>query len=290
MRDHATTPVRQTLPPAHYAAVHADIRAHMAGNGLDLLLLDSNDDVLYATGFAHYTTERPVVFAITQDLALLLLPKLELSHAAHQHAAAEIVPYFEFPGIESPFAALAAALGQPKGQVGVPPSLSLARFDAIGRAFPGALLQQSTILGQMRLIKSPAEIALHREAAQISDEMVQAGVPLIAEVLRKGAALIAEQTCASADLAGLDHIRAHAPEDWLLHRVGHGMGVMFHEPPGIEAGDQTLLQPGMIVSSEPSIAVPGVAGYRIADTVLITEHGPDCLTRFPRGIDDVIIG
>jgi Xaa-Pro dipeptidase len=45
----------------------------------------------------------------------------------------------------------------------------------------------------------------------------------------------------------------------------------------------------MIASSEPSITVPDFAGYRIADTVLVTENGPDSLTHYPRKIDEIVI-
>ena len=79
----------QRLGADFYGRVHRDIRSHMAETGIDLLLLDSNDDVIYTTGFSHYTTERPVVFAITQAGAWLLLPRLEQGHAAHQQIAAE---------------------------------------------------------------------------------------------------------------------------------------------------------------------------------------------------------
>jgi Xaa-Pro aminopeptidase len=64
----------QVLSHEYYAKVHADIRSHMDEAGIDLLLLDSNDDVIYTTGFSHYTTERPVVFAITRTGAFLLCP------------------------------------------------------------------------------------------------------------------------------------------------------------------------------------------------------------------------
>jgi Xaa-Pro dipeptidase len=57
----------------------------------------------------------------------------------------------------------------------------------------------------------------------------------------------------------------------------------------VEGGDQTILEPGMITSSEPAIFVPGFAGYRIADTVLITAEGPDSMTLYPRKLEDVII-
>ena len=45
----------------------------------------------------------------------------------------------------------------------------------------------------------------------------------------------------------------------------------------------------MITSSEPAIFVHGFAGYRIADTVLIAEDGPDSMTHYPRELADVVI-
>ncbi len=103
------------------------------------------------------------------------------------------------------------------------------------------------------------------------------------------AALIAGHTCASSDNIAQEYIRTQGMTENALHRVGHGMGIMFHESPWIEAGDQTILEPGMIASSEPSITVPGFAGYRIADTVLIAAEGPDSMTKYPRKIDEIVI-
>lgn len=387
----------QVLGHDYYAKVHADIRKRMAAAGIDLLLLDSNDDVIYTTGFSHYTTERPVVFAISHDGAWLLLPKLEESHAAHQNIAAEPIVYFEFPGIDRPFDVLGRAFPDMTGVVAYSHAISLARVSQIEAAFPNASrVVPANIVQQMRLIKYPEEIVLHREAARISDEMVVAGVGLIADAMASGgtlpseieiesfvsrhamkimyeehadlmlvqglasglvysgarsafphgmptgnpvkrgesiilslgcrvggraaesertlfigepsktqlghyavayeaqrmatAALIAGHTCASADNLALAFIRDSGMSDYLLHRVGHGMGVMFHEAPWVEAGDETILEPGMITSSEPAIFVPGFAGYRIADTVLITAEGPDSMTHYPRKIDDVVIG
>ncbi len=77
---------------------------------------------------------------------------------------------------------------------------------------------------------------------------------------------------------------------YLRHRQGHGIGLGFHEPPWVSEGDDTVLKPGMVLSSEPGVYVPGHAGYRISDTVLVTEDGPRRLTGFPRDIDDIVIG
>lgn len=385
----------QRLSADFYARVHRDIRARMAEAGVDLLLLDANDDVIYTTGFSHYTTERPVVFAISQSGAWLLLPRLEQGHAAHQIIAAEPVIYFEFPGVDRPFDVLARALPAQSGTVAHSYGIAYGRIAQIAAAFPNARVVPSGIVHDMRLRKYPEEIVLHREAARISDEMVRAGVALIGEAMLKGgelpseieieqhvsrhainimysehdelmlvqglasglvysgvrssfphgmptgnpvkrgeslilslgcrvggraaesertffigeptalqqqhygvayeaqrmatAALIAGHTCASADNLALGYIRAEGMAENALHRVGHGMGIMFHESPWIEAGDQTILEPGMIASSEPSITIPGFAGYRVADTVLVTAEGPDSMTHYPRKIDEIVI-
>lgn len=385
----------QRLSADFYARVHRDIRARMAEAGVDLLLLDANDDVIYTTGFSHYTTERPVVFAISQTGAWLLLPRLEQGHAAHQIIAAEPVIYFEFPGVDRPFDVLARALPAQSGTVAHSYGIAYGRIAQIAAAFPNARVVPSGIVHDMRLRKYPEEIVLHREAARISDEMVRAGVALIGEAMRKGgelpseieieqhvsrhamnimysehnelmlvqglasglvysgvrssfphgmptgnpvkrgeslilslgcrvggraaesertffigeptalqqqhygvayeaqrmatAALIAGHTCASADNLALGYIREQGMAENALHRVGHGMGIMFHESPWIEAGDQTILKPGMIASSEPSITIPGFAGYRVADTVLVTAEGPDSMTHYPRKIDEIVI-
>jgi len=77
---------------------------------------------------------------------------------------------------------------------------------------------------------------------------------------------------------------------YLRHRQGHGIGLGFHEPPWVADGDGTVLAPGMVLSSEPGLYVPGHAGYRISDTVLVTEEGPRRLTGYPRDLADIVIG
>lgn len=76
---------------------------------------------------------------------------------------------------------------------------------------------------------------------------------------------------------------------YLRHRQGHGIGLGMHEPPWLEDGDATPLQPGMILSNEPGIYLPGEAGFRISDTMLITEWGAEPLTSYPRTLDDCVI-
>lgn len=66
------------------------------------------------------------------------------------------------------------------------------------------------------------------------------------------------------------------------HRTGHGIGIMNHEGPAAEAGEQTLIAPGMTFSVEPGIYIPGRFGIRVEDQVLIGEDGkPQALHDYP---------
>jgi len=95
--------------------------------------------------------------------------------------------------------------------------------------------------------------------------------------------------CCDANRTCLGLIRERGMGEFIKHRQGHGIGITFHEPPWIEDGDTTVLRPGMVVSCEPGIYVPGHGGYRISDTVLVGEQGPERLTRFPRDLESVVI-
>ena len=49
------------------------------------------------------------------------------------------------------------------------------------------------------------------------------------------------------------------------------------------------LEPGMVMTVEPGIYLPGVGGVRIEDDVLITEDGYRVLSDFPKDMDSAVI-
>lgn len=63
----------------------------------------------------------------------------------------------------------------------------------------------------------------------------------------------------------------------LAARVGHGLGMVITEMPGLMEEDATLLQPGMIVTIEPGVAT-NYGTFHIEENVLITKEGPRVLT------------
>lgn len=60
-------------------------------------------------------------------------------------------------------------------------------------------------------------------------------------------------------------------------RMGHGMGMLITEPPSITPDDHTVLEPGMIISTEPGIR-RGDVQFLYEDVHIITADGSRCLT------------
>lgn len=73
------------------------------------------------------------------------------------------------------------------------------------------------------------------------------------------------------------------------HGLGHGLGLLVHEAPRLAVKNQTILKPGMVVTVEPGIYLPGWGGVRIEDDVLVTRTGHEVLTHVPKRLEEVIV-
>lgn len=62
------------------------------------------------------------------------------------------------------------------------------------------------------------------------------------------------------------------------HGLGHGLGLQVHEHPGVRPESDDVLDAGNVFSVEPGIYLPGVAGVRIEDLVVLRENGVERLT------------
>ncbi|PJF41733.1 MAG: aminopeptidase P family protein [Chloroflexi bacterium] len=62
------------------------------------------------------------------------------------------------------------------------------------------------------------------------------------------------------------------------HRLGHAIGLDVHEPPFLTAGDETLLEEGMLFTIEPSITQFNSFSARVEDVVVARPDGGEKLT------------
>ena len=95
-----------------------------------------------------------------------------------------------------------------------------------------------------------------------------------------------------------DIYRSHDLLQYRSFGYGHSFGVLSHyygREAGVELREdvETVLQPGMVVSMEPMIAIPdgrpGAGGYREHDILIVTDDGAENITGFPYGPEHNII-
>ena len=72
--------------------------------------------------------------------------------------------------------------------------------------------------------------------------------------------------------------------DRFEHGTGHGVGLDIHEAPTVGPLSTAILEPGMVVTVEPGIYLPGTGGVRIEDTLVVTEDGSRLLTTFSKAV------
>jgi Xaa-Pro aminopeptidase len=89
-------------------------------------------------------------------------------------------------------------------------------------------------------------------------------------------------TCAEVDRVAEQSIVDRGYKDNIIHRTGHSLGLEVHEIPSIAAGDETVLEPGMVVTIEPGIYDFTHGAYRMEDLILVTETGHEYLSHARR--------
>ena len=95
--------------------------------------------------------------------------------------------------------------------------------------------------------------------------------------------------CSDVDSAVSDYYQQQDIVKHWRHHTGHGIGYGMHESPFLDIGDDTPIEPGMVLTIEPGIYVPGFAGFRHSDTVLVPDTGIEILTSYPRDLDSLVI-
>ena len=96
-------------------------------------------------------------------------------------------------------------------------------------------------------------------------------------------------TCADVDGAVMRYFEENDLLPYWRQHTGHGIGLRNHEAPFLDLGDHTVLEPGMVFTVEPGLYDSELGGFRHSDTVVVTEHGMQVLTDYPRDIDSLTL-
>ncbi len=102
-------------------------------------------------------------------------------------------------------------------------------------------------------------------------------------LLAVGPGMVPEQV----DRAARQVIESAALGGFFSHGLGHGVGLHIHEGPSLAPGQVEELQEGMVITVEPGVYIPGWAGVRIEDMVLVTGAGCRVLSGSTRELVEV---
>ena len=92
--------------------------------------------------------------------------------------------------------------------------------------------------------------------------------------------------CVDVDAVARNYIDKAGFGKYFGHGLGHGIGIDIHELPRFSPISDGVLQPGMVVTVEPGIYLPGIAGVRIEDDILVTRDGCEVLSSLPKRFED----
>jgi len=119
---------------------------------------------------------------------------------------------------------------------------------------------------------------------EVSEELRNIYEIVLEAQLRGMAGIKPGMTGREADALTRDYITEKGYGDYFGHSTGHGIGLEVHEGPGLSIRTDTVLEPGMVVTVEPGIYIPGLGGVRIEDDTVVTKDGNESLTHSPKDL------
>ena len=254
-----------TLGEAFYRRKVEQIQARLEAENLGGLLLLDAHNVIYASGFFHIPSERPLgLFIPRQGEPALFVPLLEEENAAGTWIG-DVRTYFEYPGEEHPVVWM-------KRECGVRPlgidAVSAGVFRLLGE---GVVL--TDLVEKMRWIKEPEELALIEQAARYADYCLEQVRDHAAEIIRAGGTeLDILKMCLDATSAKM---RAEVGELFQL-RGGSVVGT-------VHSGPRAALPHGSPLRRQPRPHEPLIAGIGAMVGGYHAESGATFIVGEPAG-------
>ncbi len=215
-----------------YADRRARLRAEMAARDLDVMLLFAPESQYWATGYDTFGYCFFQCLVIDHAGEALLTRSADLRQAQLTSTITNIRIWKDQAGADptADLADLLAARGLAGKRIGIETDTQglTARWGAAMAARFAGLVEASDILPRLRLIKSPAEIAMCRKAGEIGDACYLKALDIIGPGVDESAVLAAMQGevfALGGDYAGNEFIIGSA-DHALLCRYASGRRVL----------------------------------------------------------------
>ena len=172
---------------AEYLERIARTRAAMAARDLDLLIVSSPENILWLSGYqAKGIFTFQVLLVPVSGPVRLVTRAIETGNVVCMPEDSVIGEFVTYSDTQSPVGAAVALITRAypaARRLGVEKSnlyLGVARFEGLRDGLEGAVWEDAShLVDRLRLIKSPAEIALFRRAAAISDAAVREAIAAV---------------------------------------------------------------------------------------------------------------
>lgn len=264
------------LPESFYRRKVQQIQAALDPEGLDGLLLLDVYNVIYASGFFHTPSERPLgLFIPKHGQPALFVPLLEQENAADTWIT-DIRTYFEYPGEEHPVAWMVRAAGVKRLGIDTVTQDVYATLSSV---------VTSKLVDRMRYIKDAEELVLIEKAARYADFCLEQVRDHAADIVRQGGTeldilaqcLSATRARMQAEVGELFQLRGGA----VVGTVHSGArAALPHGSPGKrqpQAGDTLIAGIGATVGGyHAESGATFLLGHAVGDQMRCLEAARDC--------------
>ncbi|WP_246074421.1 M24 family metallopeptidase [Nonomuraea terrae] len=217
----------------------AAVQEATAKAGLDALLLTPGPDLRYVSGYDAKQLERLTCLVVpASGEAYMMVPRLELPAAQASPASRLGLEFVAWDETDDPYAIAAARLGR-AAKVGLADRMWAMASLRFRDALPGAeQVLAGSVLRELRMRKSPAEVAALREAGEAIDS-VHRRVP---EFLRAGRT----EREVARDIAEAILASGHAAADFVIVASGPNGASPHHDVSDrvIQAGEPVVVDIG----------------------------------------------
>jgi Xaa-Pro dipeptidase len=175
---------RQAFSTEEFEGRVGRVRQAMAAQGIDVLLLHAPENIYYLTGYQTSGYFAYQVLAVTHEAEPVLLVRyLEKGNVWEYAWLEDARTWREGDDVVAETAALVSGASAARKTIGIEKAswfLTAAVAEGLAGHLPNArLVDASTLVDRLRLVKSPAEIAYLRRAAAIAEEEQRAALAAI---------------------------------------------------------------------------------------------------------------